>query len=53
MNTVVLHCRAYIKISHRDMERDKSRYQTVYAAVPGSVAAPTAGLHFSEGCWKI
>ena len=39
---------AYIKISHRDMERDKSRYQTVYAAVPGSVAAPTAGLHFSE-----
>ncbi len=39
---------AYIKISHRDMDRDKSRYQTVYAAVPGSVAAPTAGLHFSE-----
>lgn len=27
---------------------DELRYQTVYAAVEGSVAAPTAGLHFSE-----
>jgi len=27
---------------------DKERYQTVYASTPGSVAAPTAGLHFSE-----
>ncbi len=27
---------------------DESRYQTVYADRPGSVAAPTAGLHFSE-----
>jgi S-adenosylmethionine:tRNA ribosyltransferase-isomerase len=26
--------------------RDRERYQTVYARVPGSVAAPTAGLHF-------
>jgi S-adenosylmethionine:tRNA ribosyltransferase-isomerase len=25
---------------------DESRYQTVYARAPGSVAAPTAGLHF-------
>jgi S-adenosylmethionine:tRNA ribosyltransferase-isomerase len=28
---------------------DSGRYQTVYADQPGSVAAPTAGLHLSEG----
>jgi S-adenosylmethionine:tRNA ribosyltransferase-isomerase len=28
---------------------DRERYQTVYAAVAGSIAAPTAGLHFTSG----
>lgn len=29
-------------------EKDKENYQTVYAGTSGSVAAPTAGLHFSD-----
>lgn len=29
-------------------ESDKERYQTVYARIKGSVAAPTAGFHFDE-----
>ncbi len=31
-----------------DLTRDRERYQTVFAAKPGSIAAPTAGLHFTD-----
>ncbi|MGN6437167.1 MAG: S-adenosylmethionine:tRNA ribosyltransferase-isomerase [Agriterribacter sp.] len=33
-------------------EADKERYQTIYAAHDGSVAAPTAGLHFTEDIFR-
>lgn len=35
-------------IKREDDASDLTRYQTVYAKVPGAVAAPTAGLHFDE-----
>ncbi len=35
-------------IERADTVQDKERYQTVYASMPGAVAAPTAGLHFDE-----
>ena len=35
-------------IKRPDTPRDREDYQTVYAKQPGSVASPTAGLHFSK-----
>ncbi len=35
-------------IRREDTPLDEKRYQTVFAEVPGSIAAPTAGLHFEE-----
>ncbi|OPY62072.1 MAG: S-adenosylmethionine:tRNA ribosyltransferase-isomerase [Syntrophorhabdus sp. PtaU1.Bin002] len=39
----------YIKRSDGNGTIDDERYQTVYAEMSGSIAAPTAGFHFSEG----
>ena len=48
----ILHAAGVIPLPpylHREARKeDSSNYQTVYAKQPGSVAAPTAGLHFTE-----
>ena len=42
----------YIAKKRRPDASDRERYQTVYAREPGSVAAPTAGLHLGTGLLK-
>ncbi len=39
-------------IKRKAEERDKTTYQTTYAKKSGSVAAPTAGLHFNEAIFE-
>lgn len=52
----VLHLAGQIPLPpylHRHAEEsDKERYQTIYAKSEGSVAAPTAGLHFTDSVFK-
>jgi S-adenosylmethionine:tRNA ribosyltransferase-isomerase len=39
-------------ISRETTLADEINYQTIYNSVQGSVAAPTAGLHFTDKLWK-
>lgn len=39
-------------IERADESTDRERYQTVFAKNPGAIAAPTAGLHFSQAILK-
>jgi S-adenosylmethionine:tRNA ribosyltransferase-isomerase len=39
-------------LNRKTEESDKKNYQTIYSKIKGSVAAPTAGLHFTEAVFQ-
>lgn len=39
-------------LNRKTEEKDKETYQTLYSKIKGSVAAPTAGLHFTENVFE-